>query len=329
MYQQQQDDLKKNFTNFHNDLGVQFLFVERIDAAKNEFNQVLKVDPLNQNASRGLFECDVFSEVGNISANLEVTNKQLNALLNENINDPLPYLYLGDFALALHQNNISQLDKAKNFYITAISLNNSIAAAYAGLGTIYNKQNETDDAIGMYKKAINLSNWNEHYRNNLAHVYYDNEDYQNASLWYKSTLELNPNFLLPYYYYSNSLRFLGYLEQSCNLQERQIKLLENNSTKNQTINQGIWSFHSKPKKLVALNNYDMKKLYAYYNMALTYYLLGNVPKSLEYLKKANDLYVDEDSKSDIIELLNSDINKLQEKKHNFMKQPAEFINKFE
>jgi hypothetical protein len=49
MYQQQ-ENLKNNFTKFHNDLGTKFLHFKEINAAKNEFNQVVKVDPLNQTA---------------------------------------------------------------------------------------------------------------------------------------------------------------------------------------------------------------------------------------------------------------------------------------
>ena len=135
-FQQQQDEikqhedmLKNNFTKFHNNLGTQFLYVEQFDAATNEFNQVLRVDKLNQNATRGLFECNVFSESKNTTYNREITKKRLDALSNESPTDPLPYLYLGDFAFSLND-----LNESSKFYNKSISLDNSVAAAYDGLG---------------------------------------------------------------------------------------------------------------------------------------------------------------------------------------------------
>lgn len=52
----------------------------------------MKVDPLNQTATRGLFECDVYGNANN-SYNLDITYMQLVALKGKYPNYPLPYLY--------------------------------------------------------------------------------------------------------------------------------------------------------------------------------------------------------------------------------------------
>lgn len=78
-------------------MGTKFLHSKEINAAKNEFNQVVKVDPLNQTVALSLFKCDIFSEAGNKSYDLNIMGMQLDKLLNEDPNDPTPNLFLGEF----------------------------------------------------------------------------------------------------------------------------------------------------------------------------------------------------------------------------------------
>lgn len=329
-YQQQQDNLKREFVQFHNELGTQFLYVEQINAARDEFNQVLKVDPLNQDATRGLFECDVFKEAKNKSYDPEITNKKLNALRKENPNDPLPYLYLGDFFLnqGLIYNQSSLIDNAIDFYQEAINLDSSVAAAHAGMGQIYYERGQIDLAQKEFEKAVNLSNWNVVYRGDLAYICYELKDYQNSLYWYNGTIILDAKYLEPYVGYSNSYRCLGDLENALELQEKQIRLLEDNSTENITVNQEAFYYYTNLGNIINIYSYDVKKYYFYYNIALTYYLLGNETKTLEYLKKADDLHIDKDSESNVKEILNSDIENLQKSQPKFMNKTIEFKNKF-
>lgn len=85
--------------------------LEQYDAARNEFKQVLKVDPLNQQARTGLRECEVlriflrecevFKDISNTSSDPEITKMELDEILNENTSSPLIYFNLGDFALRI------------------------------------------------------------------------------------------------------------------------------------------------------------------------------------------------------------------------------------
>lgn len=323
-YQQQQEDLKNDFVRFHNNLGTQFLYVEQFEAAKYEFNQVLKVDPLNQNATRYLFECSVFSNVGNESCDPEIINKELNALENENPEDPLPYLYLGDFS-----QDHDLYDDAIYFYQKAINLDSSVAAAYEGLGNVYEEKGQADLANEMFEKAVNLSYWNVLYRGNLACTYYELKDYQKALYWYNGSIILDPNQIEPYTDYSNSYRCLGDLESARETEEKQIRLLEDNDTESSKVNQGEFFYQTSSGNTISLYSSDAKKYYIYYNTALTYYLLGNENMTLKYVNKANDLDIDKDSQSNIKELLNSDIENLQEAQPKFINTSFEFKNKFE
>lgn len=322
-YHQQQENLKNNYVKFHNDLGTQFLYVEQFNAARNEFNQVLKVDPLNQNATRGLSECDVYSQTNNTSYNSEITKMRLDAIAKENQNDPLPYLYLGDFFLVR-----KRVDDASYYYQQAINRDSSIAAAYFGIGVVYDKQNKPDLALKMFHKAVNLSYWNVQFRNNLAYEFYKLGDYQEALNWYSSSVTLDPRHLALYIGYSNSFRCLDDLENAIICQKQQIFFLEDNSTANLPFNQMEIYIFTNSGDIISLYDNDEKKYYFYYNIALTYYLLGNEAQTLEYLKKANDLHVDEDSKSNIKKIVVSDIEILQKAQPKYSNKTIEFTNKF-
>ena len=308
---------------FHNDLGIKFLYVGQIEAAKNEFNQVLEIDPLDHNATRGLFECEIYSEANNDSCDPELTYMRLRALEIEYPDDPLPYLYLGDFAY-----NLNDLNHSLDYYQNAISRSSSVAGAYAGMGLIYDEQGRPDLARKMFEKAINLTYWNVLYRDNLADVCYELEDYETALHWYNDTMSLDRRNLMSYIGYSNSYRCTGDLESARRLQGQQIQLSENESILDLKINQETYFFPTNSEEITHLNNNNEKRYYIYYNAALTYYLLGDNAKTLEYLNKANNLDLDEDSEFAIKEILIYDIEKLQKAQPKFTNETAEFRKKF-
>lgn len=249
-------NIKKNFVNFHNNLGIQLLYIETVDAARNEFNQVLKVDPLNQNATRHLVECEVFSEAINKSCDPAIVGTKLTKLQEENKKYPLIYLYLGDFYF-----NIDQLKNAGEYYNKSINLSNgSVAAAYIGLRLIETKKQRPDLALEWFMKAVVISKWNRIYRNYLAEAYYEAKDYKNATLWYFDTVTLSSAYLDAYIGLSNSLRCLGEFKDASKSQEQQIKIMEQNDTKDLTINQVPTMYPINQNEPVYLITYDEKKI---------------------------------------------------------------------
>lgn len=322
--QEDQEILKYKFTQFHNKLGREFLYIEQFNASRDEFNQVLKVDPLNQNASKGLFFCDVFSKAKNNSIEHEITYKQLDAIKTEYPDDPLPYLFLGEFNFVR-----GFMPEAADNYQKAIEKDSSVAAAYEGLGMVYALQNRDDLALKYFKEAANRSKWNLRYQYNLANRYYELKDYKQAIVWYKVTLVLNPNYIDAYSSCSNACLCIGDLENASILQEKQIELLEDYSTETLTYNQNPYYYTNNKGDEITLDTYAKKKYYFYYNAALTYYLLGNENKTIELKKKANNLHIGKESESQVKVILNDEIEKLQKTQPIFMDKTIEFRNKFE
>lgn len=56
------------------------------------------------------------------------------------------------------------------------------------------KANMVDEALANYKKAITISPGDEHLHFNVARLYYDKKEWDNAIEWLKKALEINPHF---------------------------------------------------------------------------------------------------------------------------------------
>jgi len=245
---------------------------------------------------------------------------QLDKLLNEDPNDPIPNLFLGEFYFS-----INDLNNSSAYYIKAHDLDNSTAAAYEGLGNTYFEQHNTDSAIAMYEAALNLSPRNTIYLNNLADIHYERKNYPKASDLYEKTLSLNPYFLAPYCGCANSLRIQGHLGGALRKQEKLIRLFDDNNITNIRINNLPWLLLNKSGETISLDS-GMKKCYIYYNTALTYSLLEKETKTREYLKKANDLNIGEDSTISVKSILDLDIENFQDKQHNHTNHIINFRN---
>jgi hypothetical protein len=333
--QQHQNDLKNDFINYHNNLGIRLLYNEHVDAAKAEFQKVLDVDKLNQPATRYLLECDLYNATLPLQGPLnstnydpEITHIQLKTLLNENQTDPLVHFYYGNFALTtLH------LPEAASCYSNATKLDPSFAAAYHRLGLVMSLQQQHDLALPYLKTAVNISPFIIMYTNDLADEFYDLKDYKQAFYYYCGAMNINKNVLWPYVGASNSQRCLGHLETARDIQEDQIKLMKENNTKNLTIHQQGLCYSTNSTNLpgyraLCLYSYDEIQYYFYYNIALTYYLLRNETKTQEYLQQAADLHLHIDSESNAKNLLNYDIENLQKARPEYEDKTTEFTNNY-
>jgi tetratricopeptide (TPR) repeat protein len=57
------------------------------------------------------------------------------------------------------------------------------------------KANMSDEALSNYLKAITISPQDEHLHFNIARIYYDKEEWDNALDWLHKALEINPHFI--------------------------------------------------------------------------------------------------------------------------------------
>ncbi len=214
------DDVKKSeIVSNHLKLGNTFLSVLQLDAANIEFDEALKLDPLNLSARKGLLKSEIFRPIVEGDYDPEITEKRLMLILQEDPNDPHALLFLGSIYSSI------DTEQAIEYYNEAIDKDPSIAAAYFGIGFIYDEQNKYDEALIMYEKALSLSKWNQLFLDNLGHLYYLRKEYNKSIEKYELLLRLNENYLPAYYTISNTYRLAGNMEQARLDQEKVIKLL--------------------------------------------------------------------------------------------------------
>lgn len=318
---EKQNSLRSEMLSRHLKLGNSFLNVMQLEAAKIEFEEALKLDPLNLSAQRGLSKSEIFTPILINDYDPEIMEKRLELILEDDPNDPHAFLFLGRIYTPINP------DKALEYYQKAIKNDPSIAAAYFGIGVIYDEQNKPDEALQMYLAALNLSKWNQVFLSNLADQYCLRKDYQKAIEQYNLLLTLDDRLLPVYYTVSNAYRIEGNLEQARKDQEKLIKLLNNENVTSYKRNQQVWYFHCGYEHIF-FYEYPEKKYYAYYNLAITYYLLGNETEARICVNEAEDLNLDKDLEKRVQKLIHFDIDTLQKEQKDYRNKTEEFKNKF-
>lgn len=100
------------------------------------------------------------------------------------------------YAQGVLLNRMGQLNEAVESFRKAISIQNAdaddLSKAYAGLGLAFYKQNNFDQAIGAYTKAVELYPRNDDAWYNLAKTYADKKDYKNSVDALRKATELEP-----------------------------------------------------------------------------------------------------------------------------------------
>jgi tetratricopeptide (TPR) repeat protein len=145
------------------------------DKAVAEFQEILKVDPNNTSACRGLgyayLQAKDFKQAG----------EYFRRAAQGDSKDPRVHYYSallmsreGDFA------DQSRLPEMKKELETAIALDPNFADSYMLLGLTEMYGKNSSKALEAMQKAVQLSPRNEQYQYNLAHLYVDNRQFDLA-----------------------------------------------------------------------------------------------------------------------------------------------------
>lgn len=316
---EQQIEYKQRMVKRHIDLANSFLSVSQLEAAKKEFENALKLDPNNTDAHFGKLKAEIFDPIDNKEYVPEIAEKKLNVILEERSNDPHALSFLGDVYIDISK------ELSLEYYKKAISQDPSVASAYQGIAVIYDMDKNKEEAIKMYEKALSLSKWNQTYINNLGYQYLQRKDYNSAIEKYELLLKLDYRFLLTYYTLSNAYRLYGNLTYASLYQERLIDLLNDDKIVLLPRNQGEWFFHTDTRS-IHFYDYSMRNCYAYYNAALTTYLLMDKEKADSYVTKAKSTNTPNECL--VKELISYDIKALKEAQREHSKLLDAFIKKY-
>lgn len=329
--QEKQKKHQKIMVDRHLTLGSYFLSNSRYNAAKAEFNQVLKLDKMNPAAQMGLFKTGVFEAFMEKEFIPEVVERQIHFILEENPDDPHARVMYGNLYAQL-----KEYDKAKEQYELALkSVDNPVdesdgkpvdkpASAYFGLGILYEKEDNLDRAIEMYEKAVTHSKWNERYLNNLASVYGKKGDYTNAIEHYELVLTLDYEYLLPYCEVALAYRLTNNLEMAGAYQFRLVSYLYDENFSGLDKNKGVWFFKTDSKTVVSLYSLAEKRCYALYSLSMTLFLLrkDRECEAEQYARQAHD--IETNQKASILDLVRWDLQSFEQKHPAYRERAGEY-----
>ena len=145
------------------------------DQAMSEYQQVLKLDPHNAGAHRGLGYAYLSRE------NLDAAEPQIAAAAASDSKDPMVHYY---YAMLLYRRGITDpatRDQVQAEAQKAISLNQEMADPYNLLAICLNQAHDLPGAISNQLRAIQLKPRDEWYQANLAAWYLNSQKFDEAA----------------------------------------------------------------------------------------------------------------------------------------------------
>jgi tetratricopeptide (TPR) repeat protein len=256
--------------------GNNFLNIGRYDEAKQLFLDALKDNPKNAKAAWGLKKAQAKEASSNTAF-----KEAINALFQENPDDPHVNLFLGEFHVA---NN--EPDKAIPYFEQAIIQNPKLAEAYFDLAMLYDKQGKREEPKSELLLAVEIAPTAK-YRNKLAHAYIKLNHLDAATAEYEKISEYPLSALEVAQLYWQRDRFdLALIRQL-----QAVRWLNDETVMAKPENQAPWSFQISAEQTLELTKLDQKKSYAYLCLSFTLHLLGNSEEAARYIQEMRDLNV--------------------------------------
>ncbi len=299
--------------------GNSFLNTGKFAQAKQEYTQAHELDPDNIKINSGLSKVRIYEQLYEMHYETSAIEQNITHILDKNPDDPHAYVLLG------HLHSSADPDIAARNYKKAILLDSSVATAYFGLGVLRHKQENLEKALELFKNAVSLSKSNVKYLNNLAYLYYKTEQYQEAIKTYKRILDSDYEYLISYYEIAIVLQIRGELDKALWYQQKLVKLLDDEKITSLQKNKDSWYFETSDKP-VFFYELPKKKCYAYCSLSVTLYLMGQETEAAAYMIKANGLKINDNDKLSVIELVLTDLMRLQNK--NLKNRAEKFRVKF-
>lgn len=283
----EQEKFKKAITARHISLGNGLIEIGKFDEAKAEFAAALAVDPLNNEASIGLFKSQIINQSNNLEPNIEVMVKKVNMILQFTPNDAHAFYLLG----MIYKDNDEKT--AMRHFQKAIHLNSSLADAFFRIGMLYEIDNQltTSEALEYYQIAYELSPLNETYLNNLAYQFLQAGEYQLAIEKYKELIKFNQNDLLPYITISHAFLRLNNFSESANYLNKLIQIVESKPfILESKLNKMQWFFEEFSENKVLLDTINKKLCYVYFQSFYKNVLIDQNFAAIADLKKGLQIY---------------------------------------
>ena len=317
-----QTQSKQNIAEYHVELGHSLLNAGQPEAAKGEFDEALKLDPANVEAQKGSLKCELFVTIQEQEYDPGIMQQRLFELRDRYPKDTHLASFAGDVF------SIYDQATALEEYSQAIELDDSNAMAYYGTANIYYAQGKYEKALPYFKSAYDLANWNPMYQQAYADILLDLERYDDSISELEDITRWDWQFMWAYADLTHVYRLKGDLAKSHWYGRQFIELLTDDDIASLERNGGTWSFSTGPGTyMVYLAEDPEKQYFAYYNMALTSYLMGKTGEADSYASKADAISMDPDLRSEVKRLLAYYVDRVKEEQ-DFDTRAEEFRGRY-
>lgn len=294
--------------------GNDLLNIGRYPKAKEAFEEALKAHPLSAQAAWGLKKARLW-ELSD-AAEFE---QMLKNLYRENPQDAHLNLFMGKFYASRH--SAENIDEAIKYYRTAIQRNPALAEAYFDLGVIFDQSGKSDQAESAYKKAVDISENNPKYRNNLAYLYFKQKNYSKALEEYGK----NSQFPLSALERGKIFWRLGDMKQALEHQRLALQWLDDEKLMTKPEQQDPWYFEI-GKRGIELISINEKEVYADLCLSFSQFLLGDAKSAEGTIHKLGLLNVPR--QSEINAIMQDDLANLTQAKPEIAAKVEVYKNRF-
>jgi tetratricopeptide (TPR) repeat protein len=160
-------------------------------------------------------------------------------------------------------------------YREAIHLEPQLAEAYFDIGVILDLNGDPDGALTAYRAAAEKAPGTARYHVNLADLYFNREEYDNALEEYGKA-ERSPLAALES---GTILRLQGKLAEARARAEQAVRWLADAAIRSTEDQGGAWIFATSPVQKVRLGPYEEKICYAHLERAVTMFLQADAAAS--------------------------------------------------
>jgi tetratricopeptide (TPR) repeat protein len=288
-------------------LAKSFLDVGQLEEAKRAYEKALELDPLQLEARHGLFKTEVYGMAAAGQHDPEVIRKRLESLLAIDAKDPHGLTMLGNLYARAGLGREEAIAK----YRQAIAIDPTVAEAHFGLATLHLKHDDLAQALGPIEEAVRLSPWNPRYLETLAYVRDRSGNAGEALELYQRAINLDGQYLSPYFEIAALQRRQGYLEGALAIGQRLAALLDDAKVSALPKNQEAL-YSPVEERAVYLRRPEEKRCYAYWTVSATAYLLQQSEVARDSAARARALGIP--NHLEVVRLLKSDLRRLKEEK---------------
>ena len=303
----QERELKARLAEDSVRLAKSFLDVGQIEEARQAYDKALELDPLHLEARRGRFKTEVYEMAAAGQHDPEVIRKRLESLLAIDAKDPHALTMLGNLYARAGLGREEVLAK----YRQAIAIDPVEAEAHFGLAMAHLKDDDLAQAQAPIEEAVRLSPWNPRYLETLAYVRDRSGNVREALELYQRAVNLDGQYLSPYFEIAALQRRQGYLEGALATGQRLAALLDDAKVSALPKNQETLYFPVEERP-VYLRRPEEKRCYAYWTVSATAYLLQQPEVARDSAARARALGIP--NHLEVVRLLKSDLRRLKEGK---------------